>query len=358
MKILQILPTLAYGDAIGNHTMALRKVIESMGYETQIYAENIGGSLKTKIAVHVSELPELLEDDIILYHLSTESKLNHEIAKLPGRKIIIYHNVTPPEFFKEYDPFIMRNIEWALEDVKYLADKADYCLVDSEFNKIDLINYDYKCRIDVMPILIPFKDYEKKPNMKIINRYSDRCTNIVFTGRIAPNKKQEDVIAAFYYYKKYCDVKARLFLVGSCGTGNLYYKKLKQYVELLDLKDVFFTDHIKFDEILAYYHIADIFLCMSEHEGFCVPLVEAMFFEIPIIAYNSTAVPYTLMGSGLLIDDKDPLVVAKLMDKVLKNETLKKTMIDGQNRRLKDFSYKIIKKQFVGYLENFIGEQR
>jgi len=357
MKILQLLPTLAYGDAIGNHTIALRTVIESMGYETGIYAENIGLLANSKIAMDIGELPDLKKDDIILYHLSTGSRLNHEITKLPGHKIIIYHNITPPEYFQGYDLFVARNIRWALEDAKYLADKADYCLTDSDFNKNDLVSLGYQCPIDVMPILIPFSDYEQKPSAKIIKRYNDQCTNIIFTGRIAPNKKQEDIIAAFYYYKKYCDSKARLFLVGSCGQGNLYYEKLKQYVENLELDNVYFTDHIKFDEILAYYQIADIFLCMSEHEGFCVPLVESMFFKVPIIAYNSTAVPFTLGGSGVLVDDKNPLVIAKLIDKVVKDEALRQSIIDGQTSRLNDFTYENIRKQFVKYLEKYIGEQ-
>ena len=180
-------------------------------------------------------------------------------------------------------------------------------------------------------------------------------TNIVFTGRIAPNKKQEDVIKAFYCYKKYYDSSARLFLVGSYKEDDEYYQKLKEYVWRLGVKDVYFTGHIKFNQILAYYKIADVFLCMSEHEGFCVPLVEAMFFDVPIIAYNSTAIPSTLGGSGILLDDKNPIIAAKMIDILVNDAELRQKVLKNQRERLEDFKYEKIKEQFEQYLNDFIN---
>lgn len=358
MRIIQIVPTLAYGDAIGNDAMALKRVIAGMGYKTNIYSDSVVPPLTKKDGLHIKKLPKLKEDDIIIYHLSTGSKLNFEVSNYPGRKIVVYHNVTPPHFFKDNDDFIYKINQWALEGVAHLADKTDYCLAVSDFNKQDLEECGYKCPIDVLPILIPFEDYKKTPDQKIVEAYSnDEATNIVFTGRIAPNKKQEDVIRAFYFYKKYYNLSARLFLVGSYKEEDEYYKKLKEYVWRLGVKDVYFTGHIKFNQILAYYKIADAFLCMSEHEGFCVPLVEAMFFDVPIIAYNSTAIPSTLGGSGLLLEDKDPLVAAKMLDVLIKDDLLKEKVLKNQQERLKDFEYEKIKQQFEVYLKNFIKNQ-
>ena len=141
----------------------------------------------------------------------------------------------------------------------------------------------YTCPIDVLPILIPFDDYAKTPSQQVIDRYSDGYTNLIFTGRIAPNKRQEDVIRAFYDYKKFYNPKSRLILVGGHNGMERYYHRLKSYINALELEDVVFPGHIKFDEILAYYKIADVFLCQSEHEGFCVPLVEAMYFDVPVV---------------------------------------------------------------------------
>ena len=127
--------------------------------------------------------------------------------------------------------------------------------------------------------------------------YDDDYVNILFTGRVVPNKKQEDVIEAFYYYKRFIQPKSRLILVGSFAGIDKYHDQLEAYVNKLGLEDVIFTGQIKFDEILAYYQLADLFLCMSEHEGFCVPIVEAMYFNVPVIARDTSAIAWTLAGS-------------------------------------------------------------
>lgn len=354
MKVIQIVPTLALGDAIGNDTMALKKVIAQMGYKTEIYAHSFASSSAQKQGRQIKHLPKLHKEDVVIYHLAIGCYLNYLVAKLKCRKIIIYHNVTPPHFFESIDKNNFKCCNEGLKGVAYLSDKADYFLADSDFNREELLAQGYKCPVDVLPILIPFDDYEKEPDQDIIDQYSDGATNIIFTGRIAPNKKHEDVIKAFYCYKKYYDHTARLFLVGSFGENDVYYNKLKKYVKWLGARDVYFTGHIKFNQILAYYRIADQFLCMSEHEGFCVPLVEAMFFNVPIIAYDSTAIPYTLGGSGLLIKDKDPMMTAGLINRLQTDANLRKMVIANQRERLKDFSYEKIKRQFETYLKNFI----
>jgi len=358
MQILQLIPTIAYGDAVGNDAIALKKILKKMGYVSNIYAESVVEPLDSKTAYKIDKMPKVNEDDIIIYHLSTGSELNFKFAKFKCRKIAIYHNVTPPEFFEQNDEFIKGINEWGLEGVRFLSDKVDYCLADSELNKQDLIDLNYKCEIDVLPIVVSFKDYKKTPNRAIVKKYSDGYKNFIFTGRIAPNKKQEDLIAAFYYYKKYYNDKSRLILVGSYKETDLYYMRLKKYVEEIGVEDVIFSGHIKFDEILAFYKVADVFLCMSEHEGFCVPLIEAMMFEVPIIAYNSTAIPGTLGGSGFLVDDKDPIFVAKCIDKVVSDKELKENLIKNQNERLEDFKYEHIAEQFKNYINAFIDKEQ
>ncbi len=355
MQIYQIIPTIAYGDAVGNDTVALKKVLQEMGYRTKIFAESVVPPYDSKTALTIDKLPELAEDDVIIYHLSTGSQLNFDVAEYKCRKIIIYHNITPPEFFSANDEFIEGINKWGLEGARYLADKVDYCLAVSEYNKQDLLAMGYHCPIDVLPIVIPMADYQKKPNKNVIKTYKDGYTNIIFTGRIAPNKKQEDVIAAFYYYKKNYNPKSRLILVGSYKETDVYYNRLRKYVKQIGVEDVIFTGHIKFDEILAYYRIADLFLCMSEHEGFCVPLVESMIFEVPILAYNSSAIPGTLDGSGFVVDDKDPVFVAGCMDRIISDKALTKQLISKERIRLKDFEYESIATLFKKYIEEFVG---
>lgn len=353
--IAQMLPSIAYGDAVSNDTLALKNVIKELEYNTNIYAENIDPRLSGTV-LPIKKMPLLNKNDIILYHLSTGTKLNYTLQNYNCRKVIIYHNITPPGFFINYNKINYNLANDGLDGAKFLSDKVDYCLADSEFNKQCLQKMNFKCKIDVLPILIPFNDYNKKPNKGIINKFNDGKINIVFTGRITPNKKQEDIIQAFYFYKKNINRSARLFLVGSYSGMERYYEQLKTYVNALELKDVYFTGHIKFDEILAYYKIADLFLCMSEHEGFCVPLVEAMYFNVPVIAYDSTAISDTLGESGMLVKEKEPIFTAELINKVLTDKKLREDIISNQKKRLKDFDYDIIKDQFKKYIQTFIEE--
>lgn len=358
MKIVQILPVLAYGDAIGNDTLTLDRALKESGYKAEIYAEVIDDRLSKNIARQIDEL-QVEEDDVLIYHLSTCSALNYKVENYNCSRIIMYHNVTPPEFFRNINPQVEKNCEEGLRGARHLADKVDYALADSAFNKSDLIKMGYSCDIDVLPILIAFKDFEKAPNKKVLNRYKDDKKNIVFTGRIAPNKKQEDVINAFYFYHRYLNKESRLILVGSYNGMEQYYGMLKSYTKRLGIEDaVIFTGHIKFDEILAYYNLADLFLCMSEHEGFCVPLIEAMYFDVPIVAYNSTAIGETLGGSGFLLDDKNPIEVAMVVDKIIKSETLRNAIVSNQRERISYFDNQKITNQFLEYIKCFIRNRK
>lgn len=356
MRILQFLPTLAFGDAVGNDTIALHYAMEEMGYCTHIYCENLDRRIDRKIADDLQMgMPELKSDDLIIYHHSTSSALSEILPKCGCRMMMIYHNITPPDFFKGYSPFSYDCATMGLRELALLSDKVDYCMAVSEFNRQDLIKAGFECEIGVRPILIPFDDYKKKPDKRIINKYSNGYTNIIFVGRIVPNKRQENVIAAFAYYKKNVNPKSRLIFVGNPAGYENYFERLKRYAAAMELEDVIFTGHISFPAILAYYHIADVFLCMSEHEGFCVPLVEAMYFNIPVIAYKSCAVPYTMGESGLVTDSKNPVEIALLIDRVVNDSALRQSIIDGQRKRLDDFSYENVRAIFEKQLKHFIA---
>lgn len=357
MKVVQILPTISFGDAVSNDAIALGDAIRKMGYHTSIFAENIDKRLPQNTVKSIRMISGLSDNDVVIYHLSTGTDLNYKMKEIPGRKLMIYHNITPPDFLRPYNLEAAQRCESGLKEAQYLEDIIKYVLADSNYNKRDLESMGYQCKIDVLPILIAFEDYKRKPYEKILQKYDDDWVNLIFTGRIAPNKKQEDIIASFYYYKKYFNPRSRLFLVGSGSGMELYESRLKKYVRKLGLTDVYFTGHVKFDEILAYYRIADVFLCMSEHEGFCVPLVEAMFFDVPIIAYDSSAVGDTLGGSGLLIEEKNFGEIAGLIDRIVSDSELRDKVLFNQRIRLEDFNHDKILNQFEKYLKGFI-EQR
>ncbi|MBQ4464434.1 MAG: glycosyltransferase [Oscillospiraceae bacterium] len=358
MRIFQIVNTLNFGDAIGNDVIAKKHVIEDMGIETAVYAETIAAKVKEPDCYRLDRFPKLQPDDILIYHMGNGSPLNTMVAELNCRKIMVYHNITPYEFFTIDSPVAAESCRTGLEHMRGpMKGKFNAYIADSEFNKQNMIDMGYKAdEIEVIPVCVPFDDYKQTPDKAMVKRMSDGITNIVFVGRIAPNKKHEDIIRAYAYYKKHVNPDSRLILVGSANTTGMYYRDLMDYIEELEVEDIVFPGHISFAEILAIYKTAHVFLCMSEHEGFCVPLLEAMTFDVPVIAFDACAVPETLGGSGIVVDDKDPVYLSKIIEAAAKDEALRSHIITMQRERLKHFEYEHIKEMLQDYLRRFIDK--
>lgn len=357
MKVVQLVPAFHYGDAIGNDVIAIDAILKGAGFDAHVYATQIDPKAKKGVASSIDCMPELSEDDVAIYHMATGCAITFDFGCSHCRKILLYHNITPPAFFRDYNLNAGHQCRLAYDETRWLKDKVDYCIADSEWNKDDLRKMGYTCPIDVVPVIVPFEDYRKQPNASVLERYGAlRGTNILFTGRVVPNKCHEDIIQAFACYRRFYDADARLFLVGSHGEDDRYYRQLVAYVDALGLDDVIFSGHIGFDEVLAYYALADVFLCQSEHEGFCVPLLEAMVFDTPIVAYDATAVPDTLDGSGVLMSRKNPLETAGLIDYLMCHEGVKEKVLAGQRARLKAFEYKTVKTLFLNSFETFLRD--
>lgn len=359
MKVIQVLPCLNYGDAIGNDTLALHNALKKNGYHSCIFAEVYDQRIPKGIADTMNHWKEPSNDDVIIYHLSVGWEYIDKIRSAKCRKIAIYHNITPSNYFKSYDLNAFTFCMTGLDEVKELKNDFDYVLADSAFNKQDLISYGYQCKIDVLPILIAFDDYKKQPSKSRMKQLSEiKGAKVLFLGRIVPNKKIEDVIHAFALYRKYYDPEAVLNLVGMYNRNDVYYRQLKEYINRIGETNVYFSGHVKFDEILAYYRSADIFLCMSDHEGFCVPLVESMYFGIPIVAVSSTAIPDTLGGSGFLLQKKDYLEAASAMNRIMTDATLKSQIVQGEKERLKYFDNARIEKLFINDFKTFLDQSK
>ena len=352
IKIIQILTTICYGDAVSNDTLNMHKILKKSGYDAVIYAENIDKRLSS-IVKKIEELKNVDKEDLIIYHKSTGTKLSFELQNFKCKIVMRYHNITPGFYFQKYSKKLFNIVEYGREGLEYASKHIDYSLADSSYNMQELVDLNYK-NVEVLPILISFDDYAKTPDKKTIEKYNDGITNILFVGRIAPNKAQEDVIKSFYYYKKYVNQNSRLIFVGNENGFENYLDLLRDLVDELKLEDIIFTGHIKFEEILAYYKIADLFLCMSEHEGFCVPLVESMYFGVPILAYDSSAVGETLGSSGVLVKEKNYFVISELMDRIMADKILRDNIVEKQYERLKDFALEKVEKQFIEAIEKII----
>lgn len=356
MRVFQLLPTIAAGDAVSNDAIAIKGVLEDMGYTTAIFAENIDKHLPSGTAYPIRRMPKPSAADTVLYHLSTGSELNYRLAEMKAKKGIIYHNITPSYFFRPYNGFLTDLLDAGRKEAAFLADKADFCIADSEYNRQELIDMGYKCDISVRPVLIPFSEYRTRPDGDVLRKYdSDGFVNFLFVGRVAPNKKHEDIIKTFYCYKKHCNPNSRLLFVGSWQGCELYYKRLLKYIKALELSDVIFAGHVSFHELIAYYQVADIFLCMSEHEGFCVPIAEAMYFGVPIIAYDACAVSGTLGDAGILLKEKNPAEAAFAADRIIRDTTLRRELISRERKRQSELSYNNVKTTLEQQLKKYIG---
>lgn len=356
MRIYQLLPSLALGDGVGNDTRALDALLKREGYTTGIFADNIDLRLPEGTAKYTKEMPELTKNDILLYHGATGSPLHGLIPKLKCRKVMIYHNITPPKYFHGYAPVAERLCAEGLREIAGLRDTFEACLADSQFNKNDLVNMGYRCPITVRPILIPFEDYDRTPDAKMLDRLHDGATNLLFVGRLAPNKKQEDLLRAFKVYHEHLNPNSRLILAGHDSGLEAYGTRLKNYAEALEIDSaVYFTGHIPFPELLACYSAADAFVCASEHEGFCIPLLEAIHFSLPVIAVANAAVPDTLGRAGLQLPTSDPALFAAAIHRVLSDAELKETLIEGEQARLADFATERVEDCFLSWLHDFIA---
>lgn len=352
IEIHQIHPSVSYGDAIGNEMVVIRDTLRGLGYKSNIYAQFIDPKMKDILPFEKyknSSAP----DNILIVHYSIGygDKLLDFVKSLPDKKIMVYHNITPSEFFNGINSDYERLTKAGRIELASIRGIIDIALGDSEYNRKELNSLGYRYT-GVLPIAMDFSKYDVPADANIIKEYDDDYTNILFVGRVSPNKKFEDVIKSFYYYKKYINQRSRLFLVGSSVGMDKYVDYLKLLVDKLEINDIHFIGHIKFEELMAYYKLADVFLCMSEHEGFCVPLVECMYLKVPIIAYNSTAIPYTLGGSGILVYDKNYKEIAELINLVVEDKNIRESVIKSQSIRLDYFK----KEHTEAVLKRYIDE--
>ena len=358
MRIDQFLPGFGSGDAISNYALALRDIIRSWGCDSRIY------SVRRHVTSLVEELCEDYRDfpspgspdDVVLYHYSIGSELSLFVSGLAGKKVLVYHNITPCGYFAGIHEEKMKALWEGREELKGMAGAVDLALGVSEFNRRELEECGFG-RTGVLPLILDRKRLSSiAPDGALMRRYGDGRTNILFVGRMAPNKRIEDLIKVFHYYQRTIDREARLLLAGSAIGMDRYVSHLRMLVSTLDLPGVEFLDHVTDPELYALYRRACVYLCMSEHEGFCIPLLEAMHFGVPVVAYAAAAVPETLGGAGVLVREKDPAAVAEMVRALDEDGPLRHAVVKRQFARLGAFSPEAVAERLRGHLAPWLGQ--
>ncbi|MFN8062006.1 MAG: glycosyltransferase [Vicinamibacterales bacterium] len=345
----QVLATLGYGDAIGNEVLGIQRVLRRAGYESEIFVETVDPRLEA-LTVDYRELPDRSDaEQLLIHHFSIGSRASRIAYALPDRMMLVYHNITPPEYFVGVHPLLVQLCYMGRRELQAYRNRCVLAVGDSVFNQQELDRAGFP-RTDVLPVVPSFDHLAVTPDSRVLGAYDDGWTNVLFVGRIIPNKKIEDVIRIFHAYKTRHNPRSRLLLVGSFGGFELYYAMLQQLIATLHVPDVFFLGHVTNHELTACYDVADLFLCASEHEGFCVPLIEAFHKRVPVLAYAATAVPATLDGGGVLYETKNPWYVATIMDELLSDAELEDAAVRTQDRALE----RLLSKDFGATLLNAV----
>jgi glycosyltransferase involved in cell wall biosynthesis len=273
-------------------------------------------------------------DTVCLFHFSIGSAAARLALTVPDRLVLRYHNITPPEFFADHLPHLARQCHQGRRELRAFAPRTALALGVSAFNRRELDQAGF-ARTGVLPISLDLEALRHGPQSATVRRlYADGRANLLFVGRIIPNKRIEDLLRLFAVYQRSIDSSARLLLVGDHWGYEPYLLRLEELSRALALEDAIFTGQVEDDELRAHYASAAAYVSMSEHEGFCVPLLEAMAFGVPVMAYDAGAVAETLDGAGLLLRDKRPEEAAELLQRIVRDTALRRAVLATQAQRL------------------------
>jgi L-malate glycosyltransferase len=338
MIINQWVPAAHRGDAIGDSARRVRQMLRGLGHESEIYALTIDDDLRDDVRKFSDAGAR--RGHVTIFHFALPSPMTGAFAELTGIRVLQYHNITPAAFFAPYDAQMFRLAALGRQELRSLVGRVDLALGDSEFNRQELEAIGFE-RTGVMPIAVNTARLTAAPHRPALEKIlGDGLINILFVGRIVPNKKIEDHIRLAEVYKRYIDSYYRFVFVGRYDGLPRYHAMIRALiVQYRMLPERFvFTGGVPDDDLAAYYRWADAYVSLSEHEGFCVPLVEAMASDVPVLAYGAGAVPETLGGAGVMFAPKDLEVAAEMLGTLVYDRPVRNGVLEGQRRRLKDFA--------------------
>jgi glycosyltransferase involved in cell wall biosynthesis len=351
----QWVPAAHKGDAIGDSARVVRGMLRARGYQSDLFALTIDDDLREDVRPFAH--PDARRGDVTIFHFALPSPMTEAFASLAGRRVLQYHNITPAAFFAPYDAQMFRLAALGRRELQTLAGRVDLALGDSEFNRQELEALGF-APTGVLPIAVNtarITDAPRRPALEKI--LADGLINILFVGRIVPNKRIEDHIRLAELYKRNIDSYYRFIFVGRYDGIPRYYAQIRSLIaEFQMLPDRFwFTGPVPDEDLGAFYRWADVYVSLSEHEGFCVPLVEAMAADVPVLAYKAGAVAETLGGAGVLFEPKDLELAAEMLGLLVYDRSIRERVLAGQRKRLQDFSPAAIDRRLGEVLGRITG---
>lgn len=333
MNIHQIMAGYADGDAISNEAVQLRRVFRQWGLGSEIFVDPACVSPSLRQDCRSLSDYTAAAGDICLHHYGIASPATEAFLQSPARKIMVYHNITPAEYFIGFDDAVAVRLQTARSVLREVARSSDAVWTDSCFNASELTAGGIE-GVRVLPLPFSREGLDSPPDRRIIDAFAGPVKNILFVGRIAPNKRVEDTIQAFAWYHRSINPQSRLLIVGSPRSAPRYFAMLRMLVGDLDLPNVCFAGFASPAGLSSYYRVADLYVSTSVHEGYCLPLVEAMAHGVPVIARSAGGTPEAMDGAGVLYEDLAPAELGALFDRVLTDGALHRDILTSQKDRI------------------------
>lgn len=354
MKIFMVLDTLDYGDGVSSDCLMKAEMCRELGYICEIYAIHCDERLREMCHAFDDIVP--MFDDVIIHHFTGYSEVAAMLTNMQGIKVMIYHNITPPEFVDDKIKVFCEKGIRQLETLSY-----DYYVGDSDYNLNNLYRHGIRKIGRKLPIVVDDSQYngkqEKTISAIITQKHKPKeAVRMLFVGRLVGNKCVEDILKVFFYYYDQIDKNVTLDIVGNEDQSPDYVAMLKSMVHQFKGKDhVTFHGKVSDEEKTRLFNRANYYISMSEHEGFCIPLLEAMTKDLITVAYKSSAIEETMGDSGILVSDKNPMFVASAIATVHKNMEIKEKIIQAQRKNLKRYSHECIKEGLADILDDIIA---
>jgi len=349
MRVDQIVPTFIANDGVYYESLTIKRILNNNGIESVIYYDVLLSEEIKSDGISYKEINKNI-DRIIIYHYAIWNDILESVINLPGKKILFYHNITPYQWFADCDETIKLVAKKGREKLSELVNHFDLVIAESNFSKQELVEKGFR-NIEILPYIVDFTKYNISPTEIPYNK--NIKGKLIYVGRIAPNKMIDELIMIYYYYKKSIETNSKFVIIGDYSSPiyGPYYSYLRRLIKYMQLEDIIFTDKVSLSTLVGYYRWADIFITMSQHEGFCTPLLESMYFNVPVIARNACAIPETLGEAGILIKTNDYREIAEIIHECIINKKLREKLIRKQNERLKDFDLKLIEKKLIEHID-------
>jgi len=333
----QFAPTIAYGDAVGNDCFELQRLYWSRGVRSDLFAAEAKPEVRQFVQPwrDLEKLPTA--GTSLQVHISMGNDALWDVAKLPHRKTVIYHNITPAHYFEGLNEHARRYSEIGREQLAEFAKVSELGIADSEYNRKELLRLGF-AKTAVVPIMVDWSAFDVEPDPDVLRQLSDERTDILAVGQILPQKAVDKVVAAFARYRE-SDPMARLWLVGSHAMSEGYLAQVRDAIRTHGLDGAAtLTGSVPMPALVAYYQGATALITLSEHEGFCVPLLEAMRSGLPVVASDAGAIPGTLGDAGILLSDTGPDAVAAALERAVHDAALRKDLVARGRRHLAEFT--------------------